>query len=189
MNVLVNLMITLMHLKTTGGNEEAVLSAVTSVCISIVHKAPSILRLVVVCFTIFRDELKCITTIIDFNVGDNTCISRIVHKNVLSMSGKRDRTNHSLNLKCGSAVHFVVVPRTMGAVLPTVNGRFVRLVGRASVLNCMNVVSLAGTTDCISSHACRVFVPLVITNVVCCLVIGYLDLLLGEFREELERDS
>lgn len=189
MKLLLNLVITVVEVGTSEGKGGAVTSLVTTFCISIVHKAPSMLRLVVICFTIFRDELKCITTIMDFKVGDKTCISRIVHKKVRTISQKRARTKQSLNLYCGSAVECVIVPRTIGGVLPTVKGRFVRLVGRASVLNCIKVISLAGTTDCMSSEACGVFVPLLTTNVICCLVMGLLSIFLEGFREELGRDS
>lgn len=127
-------------------------------------------------------------TIVTFNLGSTTCVTRIVHSNVVSMSRKRVRTNEDLNLSCNGAVQLVVLPRTFGGILPTVNGRLVALLGRASVDNCVNLISLAGNSSVVHDVACRTVVPLNMMTYLCLVVILKLGTKIEGLRGHLEGD-
>lgn len=159
MNLVVNFLMTVVHSTRSGSNSFGVLGTVYEICLAMVHKAPAVVRLLVVGFMVFNtmDVGGVVMNKLTFNVGSNTCMTRVIHSNVVSVSRKRARTKQDLNLGFDRAVQLVVVPRTFGGMLPTLMGRFVILVGRASVVNCVNVVSLAGKTVLVRDHACGTF--------------------------------
>lgn len=193
MNVILNALVTATEIIPGAGIFIGILRGVTSFCIDLFENAPVIIRLLIFCCILvpllkLRVGSMNITLII-FKLGSNTCVSRVVHTNVLSISPKRVRNNHSINLDCNAAVVGVIVPRTVGGVLPALKGRFVSLVGRASMMDFINTASLCLTFRHVNSGACSFVIPCLIVTIVCVILIIVVSFLIGLVREDLEGDS
>lgn len=192
-NILVNAVVTAIHILPGCGALPQTLGTIYDFCMNLFHKAPVIIRLLVFCCIVLplvKVGLPNIhITVIIFKLGDNTCVSRVVQDNVRSISPKRLRTKHTINLNFNPTVVQVIVPRTIGGVLPALNGRFVTLVGRASIIDFINTTSLCITFGCVKDGDCRFVIPCLIVTTVCVILILIVSVLIGLVREDLGGDS
>lgn len=172
--VLVNLLLILVEVSSGG-----VLRAVSHICVSVIHKAPSVVRIVLVCCSLSgildvppvrvlnTDLSHILPNSVTLKLGSKTCATRVFHSKVVSVPGKRARTNLSLKVAHRVMVFRVILPRTIEGTLPTVKGRFVSLVGRSSILFCVNIRRIATRTLNINKALCSFIPPLVITTTIC----------------------
>ncbi len=192
-NVVVNALVTIIQILPGCHIFPHILGDVYAFCITFFEKAPVMIRLLLLCcitLPVVKLGLPSIAiTVVIFNLGSNTCVSRVVHDNVRSISPKRARNNQTVKLDFSGAVISVMVPRTIGGVLPALNGRFVALVGRASIMDFVNTVSLCITFGGVNSGDCRFVIPFVMVTLVCVMLILLVALLVGLVREDLGGDS
>lgn len=192
-NVIVNALVTAIHIVPGCGALPEMLGRVYDFCITLFEKAPVMIRLLVFCcmlLPVFKMGVaKIRISVIMFNLGDNTCVSRVVQDKVRSISRKRVRTKETIKLDFKADVVGVIVPRTIGGVLPALKGRFVSLVGRASMMDFINTTSLCITFGFVKDGDCRFVIPCLIVTLVCVTLILIVALLIGLLREDLGGDS
>lgn len=146
---------------------------VISTCVSIVHKAPLVLRLVIICFKpcfVFKVHVsvKCdlVTIFVTFDVGCTTCFTRVCEKKVRSVSTKRCRTTGVLKCDGTRAFFEVVLPRIVGEVLPSIAGRIVALMGSASLTFIITISRVFAVTGRVTDTRAAV-VPFIVTTIFC----------------------
>ncbi len=173
------------------GVAKAVLRILDKVCLvytTIIRGTPMVVQLLILYYIVFASSSNGLAVaMLSFGINSGAYVAEIFRSGILSIDKGQMEAGRSIGLNYVQTMWFIIAPKVLKNVLPTLANEFITLLKETSIAGYVAVQDLTFAGNRIRGVTYSAFMPLIAVAIIYLVLVTVLTWLVGKFERRLRQ--